>query len=444
MRYLSLCLISMCMLLWACPAPTPQSMPGSPLPSTTEAAMKQIEWDRDSLYDKMLGVLLGSAIGDAMGAPTEMWPREKIQLMYGHVQDLDNMVREPSPEGTWGMNLPAGSTTDDTRWKAFMVDFFTGENGPAQARKASLKGADFGQAILDRHDRGIAFLKQIESNSLEPFEEEMRKITWLKEWAVVARPYVADDLQGFYDSLSSFYGGEMVCAGMLFAPMIGAAYAGDPAWAYQQTYQMNFFDLGYARDISGLTAAMVAGAMAPGAAPDSILPVVQSVDPQGYFSSRLVGRTAYKLYEETLWMMDAVNKVKPEEFFEQEPAVLLALPLETAEDSLLYARLSTAYQLLDEKLMRYPFHPAEIYLVNAMALLFAEYDFEQALAFVINYGRDNDTTAAVTGSILGGLYGAKALPKKLTQPCLKANRELGFDLEKMAQRMVDAILGPPA
>ena len=38
---------------------------------------------REVYHDKVLGLLVGSAIGDAMGAPTEMWSRNDIQLDYG-------------------------------------------------------------------------------------------------------------------------------------------------------------------------------------------------------------------------------------------------------------------------------------------------------------------------------------------------------------------------
>ncbi len=72
---------------------------------------------REMVYDKVLGMLLGSAIGDAMGAPTEMWSRSDIWISYGFVEDLDTMVREPSAEGTWDYNLPAVGTTDVTRCK---------------------------------------------------------------------------------------------------------------------------------------------------------------------------------------------------------------------------------------------------------------------------------------------------------------------------------------
>jgi ADP-ribosylglycohydrolase len=40
------------------------------------------------LYDKILGILVGAAIGDAMEAPTEMWPGEGIELEYGFVDGL--------------------------------------------------------------------------------------------------------------------------------------------------------------------------------------------------------------------------------------------------------------------------------------------------------------------------------------------------------------------
>ena len=60
-----------------------------------------------------------------MGAPTEMWNRFDMQVEFGHIDGLDSMVREPSAEGIWDFNMPAGSTTDDTRWKALMVSAVT-------------------------------------------------------------------------------------------------------------------------------------------------------------------------------------------------------------------------------------------------------------------------------------------------------------------------------
>lgn len=438
MKYLSLLILSL--LLLACETKKPESSLHASLSTPKEVDMKLSKMDRDQLYDKMLGMLAGSAIGDAMGAPTEMWARQDIQLEYGHVDSLDDMVREPSAEGIWDFNLQAGSTTDDTRWKVLLADFLTGTSANVKNHQAELGAKAFADHLIEHYSKSLEKLKNTEGLDLEPYEDGMRRLEWLKEWIKVARPYAEGDIQGYSEALSQFYGGEMVCAGMLFAPILGAYYPGDPDWAYQQTYEADMFDLGYGRDISGLTAAMVAEAFKPDASPDSIIHLLRKTDPKGYFKSRLVGRTSYKVYQQALRIAREAKEIEVKSFYEGDIPVKLALPLETKEDSLKYAQWSTAYQKLDQELMRYPFHPSEIFIVNHVALLMNEFDFVQTLAFVINYGRDNDTTAAVTGAILGAYWGADKLPEGMLAKVLKANLELGYDLEKLASRMTQSIL----
>ena len=58
--------------------------------STTEEIYHPLAIPKDTLHDKVLGMLVGSAIGDAMGAPTEMWQRENIQVEYGFVNQLED------------------------------------------------------------------------------------------------------------------------------------------------------------------------------------------------------------------------------------------------------------------------------------------------------------------------------------------------------------------
>jgi hypothetical protein len=401
---------------------------------------KDHQLDRETLNDKVLGVLVGSAIGDAMGAPTEMWSREQMQLEYGFIDSLDDMVREPSPEGTWAFNLPAGGTTDDTRWKVLMIDYFTGLDEIPEKRPYQLSALSFAQHIVDRYQFGLRELKELDSFELEPYEDQMRKAAWLKEWAMVANSYAeADHPEQYSDALNRFYGGEMVCAGMLFSPMIGALYPSNPEWAYEQTYAIDIFDLGYAKDISGLTASLVAKAMEPGVPPDSIFKVLRDVDPRGYFESRLVGRSSYRLYRNALSIAQAAREADPAEVIAHSP-IKLKMPLRTKEDSIKYARFATAYERLDQQLEVFPFHPAEIHLVNLTALLLFDFDFASTLEFVINFGRDNDTTGAVTGAILGAYHGAAGLPAEFRKQVLATNLKLGIDLEELAERMVEGML----
>ena len=420
------------------PAEKPENTVNAPIKDSHDP--RPVTMEREVLYDKILGLLVGSAIGDAMGAPTEMWNRYDMQVEYGHITDLDSMVREPSAEGIWDYNLPAGSTTDDTRWKALMVDYFTGKGENPSKRKARLYARDFARLIVENYEGELDKLKKLDHFELDPYEAQMRKAAWLKEWAMVGKPFVEEDIQGYADGVNKFYGGEMVCAGMLFCPVVGAVYPGDPEWAYQQTYEIDIFDHGYAKDISGLTAAMVSAAMVENPAIDSVLGVNRSVDPREYFKSRLVGRTAFRVFRDARYIVHEVRKVDVKEVM-KDPPVQLALPLKTHEDSVKYAQMSTAYQMLDQKLERYPFHPSEIHIINLTALMFSNFDFELSMEFVTNYGRDNDTVAAVTGSILGAYWGAGKLPPKMVKQVIDANLKLGFDFEEMARRMTDSLLG---
>lgn len=399
----------------------------------------------DPLRDRILGTLLGSAIGDAMGAPTEMWSRDQIQAEYGFVRDLEPLMREPSPEGVWTLNLRAGATTDDTRWKGLAVEYLTGSGEPVAPADPELEAAAFAALLSRRFGAEIETLRRLRVDDPAPeLIDGVMRLQWLQEWDSVARAWLAGDLPGYTRALDRFYGGEMVCAGLLFSPALGAYYPGEPERAYRNAFAVDVYDLGYARDVSAITAGMVAAALEPGSSPEGILSVVAEVDPHGYFESRLVGRQAFQMLREarrivhqargaTLDSEAAAALAGGDPGFPAHPWVRAGLtPLEALQ-------LLEAYRLLDERQQRMPFHAGEIHLVNLTALLFAQFDFTRALEFVVNYGRDNDTTAAVTGAILGAHRGAAALPEAWASRALERNRALGLDLEAMADRMVTAI-----
>ena len=411
------------------------------------SARAQTDPGRASLYDRVLGSLVGSAIGDAMGAPTEMWSRDQIQAEYGFVSDLHTAMRPPSPEGTWAMNVRAGATTDDTRWKALMVDYLTGDRPAVEAVDPGLRGEDLARLLSRRFSREIDEIRTLKVDDAAPeIIKGVMRLQWLQEWDTVARAYLTGDIDRFTRALDRFYGGEMVCAGMLFSPTLGAYYPGDPEAAYVNAFAVDVYDLGFARDISALTAAMVAAAMSPDATKESVLSVVADVDPHGYFDTRLVGRQAFEMLREARGIVHTARKV------EVAPAGPTATALGSGSAVEIHpwassgmtpperAQLEAAYLLLDAKRQRMPFHAGEIHLVNLTALVYSDFDFPTAMAFVVNWGRDNDTTAAVTGAILGAWLGAEKLPRDQVRQSLEQNRSLGIDLEALADRLTTAIL----
>ena len=166
-------------------------------PLVRDVSTSQIS--KEAYYNKVLGLLLGSAIGDAMGAPTEMWTRRDIQLNYGFVNSLDSMVRSPTAEGTWQMNLPAGGTTDDTRWKKLTIEYLLASD------LSNLKADYFAQFIVDAYKKQVEELKNTDSFDPGPFEENLMKMAWLQEWALVSKPFAADDLDGYSNALSKCF-----------------------------------------------------------------------------------------------------------------------------------------------------------------------------------------------------------------------------------------------
>lgn len=390
------------------------------------------------LYDRLLGALVGSAIGDAMGAPTEMWSQWDIREAYGHVDSLDLVLREPSPEGPWDYNLPPGAGTDDTRWKALMVEFVVAESELRRAgNPLSLQPNQFASHLNTHYQESIARLKATEGVAPEPFEDNMRRLTWLQEWARVTRAYAKGDIDEYRDALARFYGGEMSCAGMLYAPVVGMLYPGRPEVAYSNAYDLSLFDLGYARDITAMTAALTAAAFSPGAGADTLAFALRDVDPKGFFRSRLLGRVAYKQYEQARRIVRETQRMTQAEAEEMD----LRFPDNYPYDNLQYARTIRAYQLLDKAKQDVAFHAGEVHLINLTAILFSELDFKLAMEFITNYGRDNDTVAAVTGAILGTIQGYSKLPRDQRELVVRVNREvLDTDLEALAWELKEAIV----
>lgn len=379
--------------------------------------------------DKLLGMLVGSAIGDAMGAPVEMWGRDWMQSQYGYIDTLVHVIREGSPEGPWEDNMMPGATTDDTRWKYLMGEYLLTQNGQ------ELNDEAFANYLVQLYENEKREVQSLETFDPEPLEQQLRHMTWLQEWAKVARPFAADDLRGYSYALNRFYGGEMSCAGMLYTPMIGSYFPGQPVVAYEEAYRLGIFDIGYARDISALTAGYVAQAMNPNTPFDSIAGITPILDPLKYANSRLIGRLAQQSYFNARKIVFDARAIT-------EPNADLRLPKGFRRSALEYTQMIYAFEALDQQMTAIPFHAGEIHLINLTALLYSEGDFRLAMEFIVNFGRDNDTVAAVTGAILGAYLGYEKLPKGLAMPVLNTSKvTIGIDLQELSQRLADKVYG---
>jgi len=82
----------------------------------------------------------------------------------------------------------------------------------------------------------------------------------------------------------------------------------------------------------------------------------------------------------------------------------------------------------------------EIFQITLTAMLYGGFDFVKSLEFAVNFGRDNDTTAAIIGAILGAYHGAAKLPAEMVKQVITTNRNhTETDLNKLADALTELI-----
>jgi hypothetical protein len=261
----------------------------------------------------------------------------------------------------------------------------------------------------------------------------LEQVDWIREWARVALAY-EDSPEAYQNALNRFYGGEMSCAGMLYSPMFGLITP-DPETAYTQAYQHAMFDIGYAKDISSSLAGLTQMALYTNNM-DSILNTAVFVDPMRYQDSRLVGRISSAIAETSrknawlsreLTLVDSIHS-------DNNPEMLI--PKSYPGSRLEWLQQEFLYNMLEENERAIPFHAGEIWEILITGLEFGQGDFTKTLQFIVNYGRDNDTVAAIAGMVLGARNGFTALPVELRSTVLRTNKEeLGIDLEELARQL---------
>lgn len=331
--------------------------------------------------NRVEGLLIGSLIGDAAGGPDEfqspdrsIWTQVDTVLSSQGLTELAARFRlkpysrRPHPEsyGQWLADAPAGTVTDDSRFKVML--FRSLEDAGQPDRLA------FAQALLAWH-----------ADSTSKYGSLPQQ--WLDEFAYAARWELGERDPARARPPERQWGGIPTMAGQMpFLPLAAIAPA-NPERAYQMTWDMDFMDNGIGRDLNAALVAGLAEALAPHASWITIEEAMRSTDPYGF------GEIAWVPRRLNRWLDKAHDIAKRSE-----------------------GRPFRLFQLLEAELNAETWWEAWVPMTVVFACAeVASYHPLATMQLIMEFGRDTDSYMQVAGAIFGALYGATIFPEDMRE-----------------------------
>jgi len=365
--------------------------------------------DKD-LYSRVFGCMVGSAIGDSFGAVVEFRSAEDLKRItggdwVGELLPFSEVFPALHPFGCWEACPPRGTGTDDTRNNHIFAECVIRNRGFANSH---LLAIEYVERYRDREEYYPSHADLAEQHLRHRYE-----------WAC-AYLGMQDLPPGSETPIINAPGNDFpTLHGLISLAFAGLLYRGDPEAAYRKAFELDFFDLGYAKDATAMLAAMVSAALG-GATGREAVEAGLNTDPFGYGDGRVMGNRLRRFVdlaehaETDRWLVDALA---------QEVGPLHA------------------------------FDPIDVLGVPAAALWHADGDPVRTIAMAANDRnldadgrfvslRDVDCTGGVAGALAGAVNGVEAFPDDWVADVVRANRNLyGIDIEGNARRFCQAVYG---
>lgn len=312
------------------------------------------------MKNKVLGVLYGMAIGDAMGMPPELWSRKRVLEHYGEIRGF----LDGCPDNIISYQYKAGQFTDDTSQALTILDSLMETDFQPDCQSIATH-------ILEWADRENAF----ENNILGPTS----KVT----------------LGLFREGKSAkVFSDEAVSNGaaMRIAP-IGTLFGTDQKEEMCR-YVAKVSSVTHTSDVTIAGASMIAAAVA----------------------SAMEHEDREKMIEDALSVEEyamslGASTVSPSLGARTKLGVRLAKEYQDDET----AFLENLYNLVGAGVNTSESVPA------ALAIAYYCFDVKKCALMCANLGGDTDTIGAMATAICGGAQGLEAIPKDYIETIRKAN-----------------------
>jgi ADP-ribosylglycohydrolase len=330
------------------------------------------------------GCLIGGAVGDALGAPVEF-------------MSYDQIVREFGPEGIKDY-VPAygrlGAITDDTQ-----MTLFTAEGMLRAYVRGCMRGLSTYEGVTDS-----AYQRWLLTQGEKSLNNDIFRDGWLwKRKALHSRRAPGLTCLAAMKSKKKF--GEKAinnskgCGGVMRVAPVGMY-----AWSERddQSVAEKFFDVGC--NLAGLTHGHPTGKLTAGVFAVLVLKLLQG-EAFDFALREIRGMLAsHRDHEETT------------------EAIVLAISL--ADSSIEPGPEQIAK-------MGQGWVAEEALAISIYCALVAK-DFENGVRLAVNHSGDSDSTGAITGNLLGAMWGVDAIPKRW-----KKSLELATVITSMADDLLD-------
>ncbi|MFJ8886298.1 ADP-ribosylglycohydrolase family protein [Streptomyces sp. NPDC102402] len=352
-----------------------------------------------TLDERVTGALVGAAVGDALGGPVEGWTPEQIAERHG---GRVTGIVGPWYGDDWRTARPIapyhkgdGHVTDDTLMTHALVRVYETVRGHLDAYAV----ADHLVPDLMSRPRWIP---ELEAEALP-----LQRIFLAEKWIVTRLHY------GHADPREAGVGNIVNCGAAMYMAPVGLVNAAHPGAAYAEALDVaGAHQSSYGREAAGVLAAAVAAACTPGATPVSVVETALALAKDGTRSAiEAVCEVAcrYTDFESALVPLRAAvapfDTVGPHY---REPSLDARRP----------SRL----------------HSIEELPVALGMLLVGGGDFRRTVLGSVNYGRDCDSIATMSGALAGALHGEQAIPVDWVKTVAEASR---LDLHAPARALAE-------
>ncbi len=325
---------------------------------------------------KVHGVIAGAAVGDALGGTTEGYSPKQIQERYsGFVEGIEppfypdyENARPISP-----FHKGDGHITDDTLMTESLISVYDN--------------------VRDHLD-AFTFAKYIIPELIEKkrFIPELHKETLLIHRVFFAEKWLVQRLHfGHVDPREAGVGNMVNCGAAMYLAPVGVVNAGNPIEAYKEGIEIaGAHQSSFGREAAGVFASCVAFAFTPGASANQVVEMAIEIANDG------TKRAIQAVYEKAKTLSDWKTAIAPlREAFK---------PYDTLEDE---------YRQQGDDARK----PSRLLSIEELPialgmLVVSGGSYREGVLGGVNYGRDSDSIATMTGAISGALNGVSGIPSE--------------------------------